>query len=112
MSQHVPFPHVLSSKIEASQGILRLVSDTADVETDTIVQYDGVQQNPKTVNLEPVYNIWKFTEIKERRPAKGDWSGWPSHPTYYSGMGSLVKRDFLCNLGEYSSLIANASKDK
>lgn len=106
---HVPFPHILSSKTEVAHGVLRIVSDAEGVENDTIVQLDGLQQNPKTFRLEGVYNVWKFTVVKERRPARGDWSGWPKHPTYYAGIGSLLKRDFVSNLGEYRELITNAS---
>lgn len=107
---HVPFPHVLSSRIELLAGLLRIVSDGDDIGSDTIVQFEGAEPNRSTGRDEPVYSIWKFTEIKERRLAKGDWKGWPKWPMYYSGTGKLIKRDFISNLGEFKELINKANK--
>lgn len=85
----VPFPHVLSSRIELGNGIIRIVTDK-DIESE-ITQYDTRESNAKTGKLEEVYWVYRFTEIKEKRPARGDWSNWDRHPTYYNGVGT-VKR--------------------
>ncbi len=97
--QQVPFPHILSSSIELSNKNLRVVTDQPV--KNIIIEPDHRQMNQKTGNIEMVYNIYQFDEIKEQRKARGDWTNWPKHPTYYAGRGGLIQRDFESNLTNY-----------
>ncbi len=92
----VSFPHILSSDKDHAKGIIRIVTDST--ETDGMVlQRDGRELNKDTGVIEDVFNVYEFSELKEKRPARGDWSKWDSHPTYYNGVGK-VKRIFSSQL--------------
>lgn len=65
-----PFPHVLSY----SNGVIRVVTPIEISKGDTISELTltGVNGQP-----------FKIDHILLKREAKGDWTNWPSHPTYY-----------------------------
>lgn len=86
----VPFPHVLSSDMEIKKGILRVVSDEEMKGGASITEIRSAQMNKKTGNMERVHYCYTFKEVTEIRPARGTWNNRPVHPTYYSGVGSLI----------------------
>lgn len=90
----VPFPHVLSSDLELGRGVIRIVTpEVMGGGKMQVQEKDGLQMNKKTQNMEMVFNIYLFDSIDEQRPARGDWSNWELHPTFYKGRGK-VKRVF------------------
>lgn len=88
----IPFPHVLSSDLEIKKGIMRVVSNQVINDGEAITESRPFQMNPKTKNMERVLACYEFTQVKEQRPAKGTWTNYKCHPTYYSGVGSMVLR--------------------
>jgi hypothetical protein len=89
------FPLVMSSERELHDGILRVVTDQEV--NGRVVARDGSEMNKATGNFEEVFSVLEFSEIKEQRPAKGDWSQHEVHPTYYNGIGK-VKRMYKSQL--------------
>lgn len=86
MSQKIPFPHILVQRASGlNKTFLRVVIDQ-DVEPgEYIVFKKQTVYNKDHEPIDAVYFVWELLEIDEKRPAKGDWSAWPKHPTYYEG---------------------------
>jgi hypothetical protein len=85
----VPFPHMLSSRNELAQGIIRVV--TPDEIDGQLCWKDGRELNSVSRLTEDVLVVVEFSEIKEKRPAKRNWSNWSVHPTYYNGIGKMKR---------------------
>lgn len=58
----------------------------------TIREYDSRKVNKKTGDMERVFNIYVFDAISEKRLARGDWSAWELHPTFYKGTGTVTQK--------------------
>ncbi len=93
----VPFPHVLSSKKELSEGILRVVTDVL-ASGNRVIEYDRKEWNKTTNQMESVYSIYRFDTIEEISPAKGTWTNWSVHPTYFKGTGRYIEQLFESQL--------------
>lgn len=70
-----PFPHVLQRASKENNWTLRFVTD--EKVSDTI-------KEPMTIGGFISHKVGRITLA---RPAKGDWSKWPKHPTYYEAIG-------------------------
>lgn len=73
-----PFPHILT-RPDSNRGLLRFVTDQPV--GATIEELDNFGRH---------YNIFQVDTLKEIREAKGDWTNWPKHPTYYEGEGRFI----------------------
>lgn len=86
----IPFPHVLSSDLEIKKGIMRVVSDQEMKDGAAITEKRPMQYCKKNDCMESVYACYEFNKVNERRPAKGTWTNYGCHPTYYEGVGQMV----------------------
>lgn len=94
-----PFPHVLTPPKQSNKNLFRFVTDE-DVDAGGVIkEYSRRQNNPESDEVEAVYDIFKISDIKEKRKAKGDWSNWGLTPTYYKATGSYLGAQFESNLG-------------
>ncbi len=77
---HTHFPHDLAhpySGLFVKEGIARVVNDNKLFPGDEIglliKGHDGTW----------IRASHKIMEVVEERPARGNWSGWPTHPFFY-----------------------------
>lgn len=89
----VPFPHILSSPLELLNNKLRVVTDKLHKDNNVYEPVTKIQ-NPETKKMELAYYQYHFEKINTKRKAKGDWSKWQAHPTYFEGIGSR-RKDFV-----------------
>lgn len=74
----VPFPHILETPSWRNNGKMRVVSD--------------IPVDPGNVLICADRKMAYLVEfVTGQRPARGDWSGYPAHPTYYECLASIFK---------------------
>lgn len=76
----IPFPHVLTVPCCDNDYQLRIVSDIP-IFTGNVIRCTGRQRS------------YQIGEVILQRPARGDWSVYPSHPFYYQCTGSEFKEE-------------------
>jgi hypothetical protein len=81
--KQIPFPHILTYPSERNENRFRVVSDQELVVGDRCFEAYQKMLNKKTELMEMTFTPYIIIEINEQRKARGDWSKWPAHPTYY-----------------------------
>lgn len=69
----VPLPHILTEPKYSNGFQLRFVQLEDVMEGELLFEHSHVQENLNNRKLEPVYRTFVIKEIKEKRPARGDW---------------------------------------
>jgi len=76
----VPLPHILEQKnCGINRQHMRFVSDQDLDKGKYLVANNGIF-------VRTAFDVYEVTEVEEKRPARGDWSAWPDHPTYYEAI--------------------------
>jgi hypothetical protein len=86
----VPFPHILTEPKFSNDFSLRFVQPEAVLEGELLLEHSHVQENLKTREMEDVVRVFLIKNIKESRPARGDWSAYETWPLYYSCHGEYM----------------------
>jgi hypothetical protein len=73
-----PFPHVLTFPEKRNKFLIRFVTD--DKPGEMIYEPDRFGG----------FNAYVVDKISHERKAKGDWTNWKTHPTYYEGVGRYI----------------------
>lgn len=77
----VPFPHVITMPKQA-YGRLKIDGPYARIVSDRLAVGDELEFLC-AIGKDLQQKKMKVSAIIKERPAKGDWSAWPVHPTYY-----------------------------
>ena len=99
LSNKVQFPHILTIPLNKNNGQLRFVQPEEAEEGGVVYDPDRTQFNAETNQMELVSHVFRINSISEKREAKGDWSGWDTHPFYHDTYGSYLGRQFESNKG-------------
>lgn len=79
----VPLPHFLTVPRVSNKYSLRIVTDQVLKPGEPITSDTATKWNMEKNRWEHITYEFVPEEIIEERSARGDWTNWKTHPTYY-----------------------------